>query len=66
MQGLQTSPSTDADIVLRKPLALFSEKPMTGYYRTGSCQVGPDDTGNHSIAGMSSTDSSVLYVEPPY
>lgn len=24
---------------------------MTGFYRNGYCDVGPDDTGNHSVAG---------------
>jgi len=24
---------------------------MTGFYRNGYCQVGPEDTGNHSVAG---------------
>jgi len=37
--------------VLKKPLALFSQKPMTGFYRDGYCRVGPEDRGNHAIAG---------------
>lgn len=44
---------THADVVFKKPLGLFSKEPMTGFYRNGSCQVGPEDTGNHSIAGPS-------------
>lgn len=37
--------------VLKKPLALFSQKPMTGFYRDGYCRVGPEDGGNHAVAG---------------
>ncbi|KAI9816951.1 MAG: hypothetical protein M1832_004935 [Thelocarpon impressellum] len=36
--------------VLSKPLGLFSKSPMTGFYRNGYCDVGPEDTGNHSVA----------------
>ncbi|TVY14313.1 hypothetical protein LARI1_G007392 [Lachnellula arida] len=36
--------------VMKKPLGMFSKDPMTGFYRNGSCDVGPDDTGNHSVA----------------
>ena len=40
-----------ATTVLKKPLALFSQKPMTGFYRDGYCRVGPEDGGNHAVAG---------------
>ncbi|KUJ08863.1 uncharacterized protein LY89DRAFT_724851 [Mollisia scopiformis] len=36
--------------VMKKPLGLFSKDPMTGFYRTGFCDVGPEDAGNHSVA----------------
>jgi len=36
--------------VFQKPLGVFSKDPMTGFYRNGSCEVGPEDKGNHSIA----------------
>jgi uncharacterized protein len=38
---------------MKKPLYNFSKDPMTGFYRDGYCRVGPDDTGNHSVAGIS-------------
>ena len=38
-------------IVFKKPLALFSQQPMTGFYRDGYCRVGPEDGGNHAVAG---------------
>jgi Uncharacterized protein conserved in bacteria (DUF2237) len=41
--------------VFKKPLGLFSKEPMSGFYRNGYCDVGPDDTGNHSVAGSSSS-----------
>ncbi|KAI6251261.1 hypothetical protein HI914_00074 [Erysiphe necator] len=31
-------------------LKKWSSNPVTGYYRNGFCQVGPDDIGNHSVA----------------
>lgn len=39
-------------VVFKKPLALFSQSPMTGFYRDGYCRVGPEDGGNHAVAGM--------------
>jgi uncharacterized protein (DUF2237 family) len=36
---------------MKKPLGLFSTDPMTGFYRNGYCDVGPEDHGNHAIAG---------------
>lgn len=44
---------TDNILVLKTPLALFSKEPITGFYRNGYCQVGPEDHGNHAVAGMS-------------
>ncbi|CAG8960872.1 hypothetical protein HYFRA_00002409 [Hymenoscyphus fraxineus] len=42
--------------VFKKPLILFSKDPMTGFYRNGYCDVGPEDKGNHAIA-VTLTDS---------
>ncbi|MCJ1361752.1 hypothetical protein MMC16_000852 [Acarospora aff. strigata] len=38
--------------VYKKPLALFSQKPMTGFYRDGYCRTGPEDKGNHAVAAV--------------
>ncbi|MCJ1260550.1 hypothetical protein MMC22_000412 [Lobaria immixta] len=38
--------------VFKKPLGLFSQSPMTGFYRDGYCRVGPEDGGNHAVAGV--------------
>jgi uncharacterized protein len=35
--------------VLGGPLASCSKDPMTGFYRAGCCEVGPDDTGVHAV-----------------
>jgi uncharacterized protein len=44
-------PKTEqADLnVLGGPLAMCSLKPMTGFFRTGCCETGPDDRGRHVI-----------------
>ena len=42
---------------MKKPLGLFGRDPMTGFYRNGHCEVGPDDTWNHSAAGSPSSIS---------
>ncbi len=31
---------------------------MTGFYRDGYCRVGPEDAGNHSVAGTYLSHSS--------
>ncbi|WPG98864.1 Hypothetical protein R9X50_00166200 [Acrodontium crateriforme] len=38
--------------VLKKPLALHSTSPMTGFTRTGYCEVPGSDFGNHAVAGI--------------
>jgi uncharacterized protein len=35
--------------VLGKPLQPCSEDPLTGFYRTGCCETGPEDLGQHTI-----------------
>ena len=39
--------------VMKEPLGLFSTEPMTGFYRSRYRDVGPEDTGNHSVADTS-------------
>ncbi|EHK96197.1 hypothetical protein GLAREA_03662 [Glarea lozoyensis ATCC 20868] len=36
--------------VMKGPLLQFSKEPMTGFYRDGYCNTGPEDKGNHSVA----------------
>ena len=35
--------------VLGEPLELCSIKPITGFYRDGCCNTGPDDLGRHTV-----------------
>ena len=35
--------------VLGQPLATCGCEPMTGFYRTGCCETGPDDVGVHTV-----------------
>jgi uncharacterized protein (DUF2237 family) len=35
--------------VLGGPLAPCSQRPLTGFYRTGCCDTGPDDLGVHTV-----------------
>ena len=35
--------------VLGEPLAECCTNPMTGFYRTGSCETGPEDFGVHTV-----------------
>lgn len=35
--------------VLGGPLAICSQQPLTGFYRTGACESGPEDIGCHAV-----------------
>lgn len=35
--------------VFGEPLGLCSQRPMTGFYRTGCCHTGPEDVGLHTV-----------------
>ncbi|QYJ02726.1 DUF2237 domain-containing protein [Nocardioides panacisoli] len=38
--------------VLGEPLEPCSTDPMTGYYRNGMCECGPDDVGRHAVCAV--------------
>lgn len=38
--------------VLGSPLAPCSRAPMTGFYRTGRCDTGPEDAGSHTVCAV--------------
>ena len=42
-------PKPRGNNVLGQPLATCGCDPMTGFYRTGCCETGPDDLGVHTI-----------------
>lgn len=38
--------------VLGEPLATCCTQPMTGFFRTGSCETGPMDVGSHTVCAQ--------------
>lgn len=38
--------------VLGQPLQLCGNEPMTGFYRDGCCNTGPDDRGVHTVCAI--------------
>jgi uncharacterized protein (DUF2237 family) len=38
--------------VLGEPLETCCESPMTGFYRTGCCETGPEDEGLHVVCAQ--------------
>jgi uncharacterized protein len=48
--------SADARNVLGGPLETCSMKPLTGFYRDGSCRTGPADLGSHTICAVVSAE----------
>jgi uncharacterized protein (DUF2237 family) len=42
--------------VLGGPLALCSDDPVTGFFRTGCCHTGPQDQGVHTVCVVMTAD----------
>jgi uncharacterized protein (DUF2237 family) len=40
------------ETVFKQPLRLFSQHPVTGFFRDGYCRTGAADSGNHAVAGI--------------
>jgi uncharacterized protein (DUF2237 family) len=38
--------------VLGEPLDPCGRRPLTGFYRDGSCRTGPEDTGRHTVCAV--------------
>jgi hypothetical protein len=38
--------------VLGGPLATCSNRPLTGYFRTGCCETAPSDFGSHTVCAV--------------
>ncbi|PDV96714.1 DUF2237 family protein [Candidatus Chloroploca asiatica] len=51
-QNGRTHSSTPARNVLGGPLATCSTMPLTGFFRTGCCETGPDDVGMHVVCAQ--------------
>jgi len=43
---------TDARNVLGGPLDACGSDPLTGFYRDGCCNTGPEDLGNHTVCAV--------------
>ena len=42
--------------VLGEPMVICCEKPLTGFYRNGRCDTGPDDHGVHTVCAKVTTE----------
>lgn len=38
--------------VFGQKISLCCKDPLTGYYRTGNCESGPDDLGTHTVCAV--------------
>ncbi len=50
---MQVVPTTN---VLGEELQPCSRAPLTGFYRTGACETGPDDLGTHVVCAVMTED----------
>lgn len=46
----------DEKNVLGKPLQICCDQPKTGFFRTGSCETGPQDLGSHVVCAQVTED----------
>ena len=51
--GRRRAPSRN---VLGEPLKECCAKPLTGFYRDGACNTGPEDVGVHTVCALMSAD----------
>ncbi|HWF02008.1 MAG TPA: DUF2237 domain-containing protein [Caulobacteraceae bacterium] len=42
--------------VLGRPLQPCSVDPLTGFYRNGCCETGPEDVGQHTVCAVMTAD----------
>jgi uncharacterized protein (DUF2237 family) len=47
-----TTSRNNARNVLGTPLEICGTDPVTGFYRNGCCDTGPDDTGMHTVCAI--------------
>ncbi len=46
--NVQSEPERQRN-VFGEPIETCSDRPLTGFYRTGCCETGPDDLGVHTV-----------------
>ena len=49
---LESDSKSDSKNVLGGPLGVCSTDPMTGFFRNGCCDTGPDDIGVHTVCAV--------------
>ena len=54
--GRRARPRPEPRNVLGEPLAECCSNPLTGFYRTGSCETGPEDFGVHTVCAHVDAD----------
>ncbi len=42
--------------VLGEPLSPCSDRPLTGFFRDGCCNTGPEDVGSHTVCAVMTAD----------
>ncbi len=42
--------------VFGEKIKICSENPLTGFYRTGCCETGPDDLGTHTVCAIMTSE----------
>lgn len=52
LQKDRPNPQTEARNVLGGKLEPCSRQPMTGFFRDGCCNTGPEDVGSHTVCCM--------------
>ncbi len=55
-RGGRPPPRRPGRNVLGGPLALCSADPVTGFYRNGCCETGPEDLGSHTVCVVMTAD----------
>jgi len=56
MQERRQEPLSGQRNVYGEPLKSCSERPLTGFFRTGCCHTGPDDVGLHTVCVVVTAD----------
>jgi uncharacterized protein (DUF2237 family) len=49
MQERRQEPMSAQRNVYGEPLKSCSDRPLTGFFRTGCCHTGPEDVGQHTV-----------------
>jgi len=56
MENFLDNQDSKARNVLGEPLIVCCENPLTGFYRNGRCDTGPEDHGVHTVCVRATSD----------